>query len=86
MTLRQLILRSQRQKANDNRKHNNQTNARQGVVAASAEPLKIGASTSFDFSARSLTAYWGASCAMGIGPPANRSPTRRGEECAGSGC
>jgi hypothetical protein len=44
---------------NNNRKHNNQTTARQGAEAASAEPLKIGASTPFDFSARHLTAYGG---------------------------
>ena len=44
---------------NNNRKHNNQTTARQRVEAASAEPLKIGVSTPFDFSARNLTAYGG---------------------------
>jgi len=44
---------------NDNRKHSNQTAARQGAEAASAEPLKIGASTPFDFSAHNLTAYGG---------------------------
>lgn len=44
---------------NNNRKHNNQTTARQGAEAASAEPLKIGAGTPFDFSARNLTAYGG---------------------------
>ena len=44
---------------NNNRKHNNQTTARQGARVASAEPLKIGASTPFDFSARNLTAYGG---------------------------
>jgi hypothetical protein len=43
----------------NNRKHNNQTTARQGAEEACAEPLKIGASTPFDFSAHNLTAYGG---------------------------
>ncbi len=44
---------------NNNRKHTNQTTVRQGAEAARAEPLKIGAATPFDFSARNLTAYGG---------------------------
>jgi hypothetical protein len=47
------------QKVKNNRKHNNQTSPRQGAEAASAEPLKIGASRPFDFSAGNLTAYGG---------------------------
>ena len=43
----------------NNRKHNNQTTARQGAEAACVEPLKIGAATPFDFSAHNLTAYGG---------------------------
>ena len=44
---------------NNNRKHNNQTTARQGAETVGAEPLKIGASTPIDFTARNLTAYGG---------------------------
>jgi hypothetical protein len=47
---------------NDNRKHSEKTPARQGAEAAEAatpEPLKIGASTPYDFSGRNLTAYGG---------------------------
>jgi len=44
---------------NDNRKHSEKTPATQGVEAALAEPLKIGAATPYDFSARNLTAYGG---------------------------
>lgn len=44
---------------NDNRKRNEKTPARQGAEAAIREPLKIGASTPYDFSARNLTAYGG---------------------------
>jgi hypothetical protein len=44
---------------NDNRKHNEETPARQGVEAVLPEPLKIGASTPYDFTARNLTAYGG---------------------------
>ena len=43
----------------NNRKHSEKTSARQGAEAAIAEPLKIGASTPYDFSARNLTAYGG---------------------------
>ena len=43
----------------NNRKHNKQITAGQGAQAVSAEALKIGASTPFDFSARNLTAYGG---------------------------
>ena len=44
---------------NNNRKHSEKTPAKQGVETASPEPLKIGASTPYDFSARNLTAYGG---------------------------
>jgi hypothetical protein len=44
---------------NDNRKHNEKKSAGQGADVAAPEPLKIGASTPFDFSARNLTAYGG---------------------------
>jgi hypothetical protein len=44
---------------NDNRKHNEKKPARQGAEAVIAEPLKIGASTPYDFTARNLTAYGG---------------------------
>jgi hypothetical protein len=44
---------------NDNRKHSEKTPARQGAEAATPEPLKIGASTPYDFSGRNLTAYGG---------------------------
>lgn len=47
------------QKVNNNRKHSEKTRATQGVEAAIPEPLKIGASTPFDFTARHLTAYGG---------------------------
>lgn len=43
----------------DKREHNEKKPAKQGVEAASPEPLKIGASTPYDFSARNLTAYGG---------------------------
>jgi hypothetical protein len=59
VTLRKNSFSGVTQKVNNNRKHNNQTNAGQGAQAASVEPLKIGASTPFDFSARNLTAYGG---------------------------
>jgi hypothetical protein len=44
---------------NDNRKHSGKTPAKQGAETAAREPLKIGASTPYDFSARNLTAYGG---------------------------
>ena len=44
---------------NDNRKHNEKTPARQGPDWVDREPLKIGASTPYDFTARNLTAYGG---------------------------
>jgi len=44
---------------NDNRQHNEKKPARQGLEGATPEPLKIGASTLYDFSARQLTAYGG---------------------------
>jgi hypothetical protein len=44
---------------NDNRKHNEKTPARQGTDRVDREPLKIGASTPYDFTARNLTAYGG---------------------------
>jgi len=43
----------------NNRKHSGETPARQGTEGAIPEPLKIGASTPYDFSARNLTAYGG---------------------------
>ena len=43
----------------NNRKHNEKEPARQRAEAVSPKPLKIGASTPFDFSARNLTAYGG---------------------------
>jgi DDE family transposase len=39
--------------------HSEKTSARQGMESVVAEPLKIGASTPYDFSARNLTAYGG---------------------------
>lgn len=39
--------------------HSEKTSARQGVESVVAEPLRIGASTPYDFSARNLTAYGG---------------------------
>jgi hypothetical protein len=39
--------------------HSGKTFARQGAETVIAEPLKIGAGTPYDFSARSLTAYGG---------------------------
>ena len=44
---------------NNNRKHSEKTPARQEVEGVVPEPLKIGASTPYDFSARNLTAYGG---------------------------
>ena len=44
---------------NDNRKHSGKTRAGQGPEAVTREPLKIGAATPYDFSARNLTAYGG---------------------------
>jgi hypothetical protein len=44
---------------NNNRKHSEKTPAKQGAEGASPEPLKIGSSTPYDFSARNLTAYGG---------------------------
>jgi hypothetical protein len=44
---------------NDSRKHSEKTPARQGAEATTPGPLKIGASTPYDFSARNLTAYGG---------------------------
>jgi len=44
---------------NDNRKHNGKMPGEQGPGAAIQEPLKIGAATPYDFSARNLTAYGG---------------------------
>ena len=44
---------------NNNRKHSEKTPAKQGAEEACPEPLKIGASTPCDFSARNLTAYGG---------------------------
>jgi hypothetical protein len=44
---------------NDNRKHTEKKPAAQGVETAIPEPLKIGASTPYDFSGRNLTAYGG---------------------------
>ena len=44
---------------NNNRKHSEKTPAKQGPETACREPLKIGASTPYDFSARNLTAYGG---------------------------
>ena len=43
----------------NNQKHNGETPAKQGAEGAIPEPLKIGASTPYDFSARNLTAYGG---------------------------
>ena len=43
----------------NNRKHSGETPAPQGPEAVIREPLKIGASTAYDFSARNLTAYGG---------------------------
>jgi hypothetical protein len=44
---------------NDTRKHNEKWRAGQGAEAVSPEPLKIGATTHYDFGARNLTAYGG---------------------------
>jgi len=44
---------------NANRKHSVNTPIKQGAQADHPEPLKIGASTPYDFSARQLTAYGG---------------------------
>ena len=44
---------------NNNRKHSEKTPARQEVEGVVPEPLKIGAATPYDFSARNLTAYGG---------------------------
>ena len=43
----------------NNRKHSGKTPARQGAEDVIPAPLKIGASTPYDFSARNLTAYGG---------------------------
>ena len=43
----------------NNQEHNGKTSARQGAQTVIAEPLKIGAGTPYDFSARNLTAYGG---------------------------
>ena len=43
----------------NNQKHSGETPAPQGPEAVIREPLKIGASTAYDFSARNLTAYGG---------------------------
>ncbi|HEX6503884.1 MAG TPA: IS1380 family transposase [Terriglobales bacterium] len=43
----------------NNRKHSEKTPARQEAGGVVQEPLKIGASTPYDFSARNLTAYGG---------------------------
>jgi hypothetical protein len=40
-------------------KHSEKTSARQGIESVVAGPLKIGASTPYDFTARNLTAYGG---------------------------
>ena len=40
-------------------KHSGKTSSRQGIESDVAEPLKIGASTPYDFTARNLTAYGG---------------------------
>ena len=39
--------------------HSGKTSARQGAETVIPEPLKIGAGTPYDFSARNLTAYGG---------------------------
>ena len=44
---------------NDNRKHSEKLPPEQGAEAPAPGPLKIGASTPYDFSARNLTAYGG---------------------------
>jgi hypothetical protein len=44
---------------NENRKHSEKTPARQGADTVNREPLKIGASTPYNFTARNLTAYGG---------------------------
>ena len=44
---------------NDTRNHNEKRPAGQAAEAVSPEPLKIGATTHYDFSARNLTAYGG---------------------------
>lgn len=44
---------------NNNREDSEKRPAKQGVGAVSAGPFKIGASTPFDFTGRSLTAYGG---------------------------
>jgi hypothetical protein len=43
----------------NNQKHSGKTPARQGTEDVIPAPLKIGASTPYDFSARNLTAYGG---------------------------
>lgn len=43
----------------NSKKHNDKTGGKQGAVAVKAEPNKIGASTPYDFEAKSLTAYGG---------------------------
>jgi hypothetical protein len=43
----------------NNQEHSGKTSARQGAEAVTPEPLKIGAGTPYDFSARNLTAYGG---------------------------
>jgi len=44
---------------NDNRKHSEKLPPEQGAEGPAPGPLKIGASTPYDFSARNLTAYGG---------------------------
>jgi len=43
----------------NNQEHSGKTSAKQGVETVIPEPLKIGAGTPYDFSARNLTAYGG---------------------------
>ena len=43
----------------NNQRHREETPARQGRGNSISEPLKIGAATPYDFSARNLTAYGG---------------------------
>ena len=43
----------------NNQEHSGKTSARQGAETVIPEPLKIGAGTPYDFSARNLTAYGG---------------------------
>src|SRR3974377_1094340 len=47
------------QKVKNNRKHSEKTPCGQGAETVIPAPLKIGASTPYDFSARNLTAYGG---------------------------